>query len=259
MIKMKTMKSTIKILKIGGSIITDKNRSALARPDEITRVANEVASSPEDLVLVHGAGSFGHIPAQRYGLPHKFNPTGLQRTHSCVARLNQMMVDALDKEGANPMPVHPLSCVVLKGGRIERFCIEPILEMIRHSLLPVLHGDVAMDMIDGASIVSGDQLVSHLARALKAQVVAVGTNVDGVIFQGEPLFELAREDLMQISESLKGSSGVDVTGGMRGKLLELLDLADSGIDSIIFNAGKKGQIEKALRGEPIGTAVRRSR
>ena len=57
----------------------------------------------------------------------------------------------------------------------------------------------------------------------------------------------------------KGSSGVDVTGGMRGKLLELLDLADSGIDSIIFNAGKKGQINKALRGEPIGTTVRRSR
>jgi isopentenyl phosphate kinase len=170
-----------------------------------------------------------------------------------------MMVDALDKEGANPMPVHPLSCVVLKGGRIEQFCIEPILEMIRHSLLPVLHGDVAMDLSDGASIVSGDQLVSHLARALKAQVVAVGTNVDGVIFQGKPLFELTREDLIQISESLKGSFGVDVTGGMRGKLLELLDLADSGIDSIIFNAGKKGQIKKALRGEPIGTAVRGSR
>jgi isopentenyl phosphate kinase len=249
----------IKILKIGGSIITDKNRSALARPDEITRVAEEVASAPTDLVLVHGAGSFGHIPAKRYTLPHRFNPKGLQITHSCVARLNQMMVDALDKAGANPMPIHPLSCVVLKGGRIERFCIEPIFEMIGRSLLPVLHGDVAMDLVDGAGIVSGDQLVSHLARALKAQVVAVGTNVDGVIFQGKPLSTLTREDLPKISENLRGSSSVDVTGGMKGKLLELLDLADFGINSIIFNAGIKGQIEKALRGEPIGTAVRRPR
>jgi isopentenyl phosphate kinase len=249
----------IKILKIGGSIITDKNRSALARPGEISRVAEEVASSPANLVLVHGAGSFGHVPAKMYGLPHKFNPTGLQRTHSCVARLNQMMVDALDKAGTNPMPVHPLSCIVLKGGRIEQFYIDPILEMIRHSLLPVLHGDVAMDLIDGAGIVSGDQLVSHLARTMKAQAVAVGTNVDGVIFQGKPLSALTREDLPKISESLKGSSSVDVTGGMKGKLLELLDLADFGIDSIIFNAGKKGEIVKALKGESIGTEVRRSK
>jgi isopentenyl phosphate kinase len=249
----------IKILKIGGSIITDKNRSALARPDEIARVAEEVASSSIGLVLVHGAGSFGHVPAKMYGLPHKFNPKGLQRTHSCVARLNQMMVDALDKAGANPMPVHPLSCIVLKGGRIEMFCIEPILEMISRSLLPVMHGDVAMDLIYGAGVVSGDQLVSHLAKAMKAGVVAVGTNVDGVVFQGKPLSALTREDLPKISESLKGSSSVDVTGGMKGKLLELLDLSDFGIDSMIFNAGIKGQIERALRGEPIGTAVRKSR
>ena len=37
-----------------------------------------------------------------------------------------------------------------------------------------------------------------------------------------------------------GSAGVDVTGGMKGKLLELLDLADLGIDSVIFNAAEKG-------------------
>jgi isopentenyl phosphate kinase len=248
----------IKILKIGGSILTDKNREAFARPDEIARVAKEVASSPLDLVLVHGAGSFGHVPAKRHGLPEKFNPRGLLETHSSVTGLNQMMVDALDKAGADPMPVHPFSCVLLKGGRIERFCVEPILEMISRCLLPVLHGDVAMDLMNGAGIVSGDQLVSHLARAMRAQVVAVGTNVDGVIFQGNPLPAVTREDLPRISESLGGSFGVDVTGGMRGKLLELLDLADFGTNSIIFNAGIKGQIESALKGEAVGTTVRRA-
>ena len=43
------------------------------------------------------------------------------------------------------------------------------------------------------AIVSGDQLVSYLARALQAEVVAVGSNVDGVLFSGKPLAEITRE------------------------------------------------------------------
>ena len=50
---------------------------------------------------------------------------------------------------------------------------------------------------------------------------------------------------------------MDVTGGMKGKLQELLDLADMGIDSVIFNAAKEGNIVRALQGESIGTRVRR--
>ncbi len=63
-----------KVLKIGGSILTDKTRDNAARLDEISRVAQEIAARPEDLVLVHGAGSFGHFPAKRYGLPSMLQP-----------------------------------------------------------------------------------------------------------------------------------------------------------------------------------------
>jgi isopentenyl-diphosphate delta-isomerase len=46
---------------------------------------------------------------------------------------------------------------------------------------------------------------------------------------------------------------------MRGKLLELLDLADLGIDSMIFNAGIKGNIARALKGEYVGTRIGREK
>jgi len=247
-----------KILKIGGSILTDKTRSATARSTEIQRVAAEIASSAEDLVLVHGAGSFGHIPAKKYGLPQNFSPEGLRVTHSTVVMLNDLMVEALGKAGASPMPVHPFSCTLLREGRIEGFALEPVEEMIRDGLLPVLHGDVAMDITRKAGIVSGDQLVSYLARALRAKIVAVGTDVDGVLISGRPLKDLARSDLPSIEGALGGSASLDVTGGMRGKLLELLDLADAGIESVIFNAAKDGNIARALCGESVGTKVRRS-
>jgi isopentenyl phosphate kinase len=244
-----------KVLKIGGSILTDKTRGDAARPEEIMRVAQEIAARPEDLVLVHGAGSFGHIPAKRYGLPLIFSPEGLRVTHASVARLNDLVVKALSRAGVDSLPVHPLSCLLLSNGRIDSFALEPLKAMLEDGLMPVLHGDVAMDGAQKAGIVSGDQLVSFLARALQAEVVAVGCDVDGVLLSGRPLAEISRFDLPAIDGSVGGSAGVDVTGGMRGKLQELLDLADMGIDSVIFNAARGGNIVRALQGESIGTKV----
>jgi len=244
-----------RVLKIGGSIITDKSRDLTARQDEIVRIAKEIASCPQDLVLVHGAGSFGHIPARRFGLPEKFSPQGLVATHSSVVRLNEMVVRALGEAGVACLPIQPLSCVTLRDGRIDSFFLHPIKEMLKRGILAVLHGDVAMDCTRGAGIVSGDQLVSYLGKALSAEVVAVGCDVEGVMLCGQPLQEVRRRDLSAIGSALGGSAGVDVTGGMRGKLLELLDLADSGISSVIFDAGKEGNIRRALLGENVGTRV----
>jgi isopentenyl phosphate kinase len=246
-----------RVLKIGGSILTDKTRGDAARQDEISRVAGEIAACPEDLVLVHGAGSFGHIPAKKYGLPLSFSPEGLRVTHESVARLNDLVIHALSRAGVDSLPVHPLSCLLLSNGRIESFALEPLKAMLEDGLMPVLHGDVAMDATRKAGIVSGDQLVSYLAGALRAEVVAVGCDVEGVLLSGKPLAEITRRDLPALESVIGGSGGVDVTGGMKGKLRELLDLADLGVDSVIFNAAREGNIVRALRGESIGTKVRR--
>jgi isopentenyl phosphate kinase len=247
-----------KVLKIGGSILTDKSQQQCARKEEIERVAEEIAAAASDLVLVHGAGSFGHVPARMYGLPDRFSPNGLRVTHQSVVELNHLVVEALVKAGVDAMPVHPFSGVLLREGRIEEMPVPLIREMVKDGLLPVLHGDVAMDGTRKAGIVSGDQLVPYLARALHAQVIAVGTNVDGVLFQGKALTEISKGDLPRINSHLGKSSGIDVTGGMRGKLLELLELAEDGTSSVIFNAGIKGNITRALQGDKLGTRVVRS-
>ena len=245
----------VRVLKIGGSILTDKSGEKGALPEEIDRVAREVASRPRDLVLVHGAGSFGHIPARKYGLPQRFSPEGLRVTHESVVRLNRLVLEALAQAGVESLPVHPLSSLTLSGGRIESFATEPMITMLEDGIMPLLHGDVAMDLTMRSGIVSGDQLVSYLARALRAEVVAVGCNVDGVLFSGQPMAEVKRSDLPLIEGAIGGSAGVDVTGGMKGKLDELLDLADMGVSSVIFNASKEGNIVRALGGEAIGTKV----
>lgn len=245
----------IRILKVGGSVLTDKTRLESARTEEIERIAAEVAGCGEGLILVHGAGSFGHFHAERYRLAERFDAEGVLETHRSVVRLNDLVVEGLRRAGSSPVPVHPLGSALLKDGRIVGMEVGPILEMVRRGLVPVLHGDVAMDLVRGAAIVSGDQLISHLARLVKPTIVALGTAADGVISDGEVLPQLRRAGVSGIWSELGPSAGVDVTGGMRGKVEELLDLADEGVSSVIFNASEPGMIERVLRGERVGTLV----
>ncbi len=244
----------LKILKLGGSIITDKSRKATARMEQISRIAEEIAGT-KNLIVVHGAGSFGHIHAKEYGLPERFDKEGLLKTHLSVSSLNRMVVEALHKAGADSLPVHPLSNTILRDGRISKMEIAVIEEMLARGLIPVLHGDVAMDISRGAGIVSGDQLVSYMAKALGASLVAMGTDVDGVLFEGRVLRRIHAEDMAALDSQLFPARGVDVTGGMRGKIAELLELASIGIDSQIFNAGAAGNIRRVLAGEHVGTLI----
>lgn len=246
----------LKILKLGGSIITDKSRLATARLDQISRIAHEI-SGIENLIVVHGAGSFGHIHAKNFGLPERFSGEGLLKTHLSVSDLNRIVVEALHDAGVDALPLHPLSSVVLRDGRIHHMSTEVITEMLRRDVVPVLHGDVAMDLSKGASIVSGDQLVSYMARTLGAGMVAMGTDVDGVMIDGRVLSCITPKDMHSLESHLLPAKGVDVTGGMRGKLAELVELAGIGIDSRIFNAGVAGNVRRALSGESLGTLITR--
>jgi isopentenyl phosphate kinase len=239
------------ILKIGGSVLTDKNKVSAARPEAIERIAREIseALSPR-LVLVHGAGSFGHHQAKEYRLKEGLSDwsiKGILPTHNAVKSLNAMVVDALQMSGVDALPVHPLSCCTLSNGRIEHMCMDTIKRMLHAEIVPVLHGDVVMDSVKGVDILSGDQLVAYLARALKADRVGIGTNVDGVLRDGKVIKEIRPSSVKEIEGILSGSEGVDVTGGMYGKIAELVTLAGEGIPSVVFNAEKPGNIIKFLR------------
>lgn len=250
------------ILKIGGSVLTDKNKVSAARPDAIARIANEVGeSNSTGLVLIHGAGSFGHHQAKEYKLKEGLNDwsiKGIWPTHSAVTSLSRMFVDALHMSGVDAIPVNPLSSCTLENGRIEHMCLGVIEMMLHDGIVPVLHGDVAMDRAKGVDIVSGDQIVPYLARALKADRVGIGTNVDGVLDgNGKTIRKLTPANMGEVDKILSGSGGVDVTGGMQGKIHELMALAEAGIPSLVFNAEKPGNVAKFLKNDlKEGTFIR---
>jgi isopentenyl phosphate kinase len=242
------------ILKIGGSVLTDKNKASAARPEVIVRIAREISDSPgEGLILIHGAGSFGHHQAKEYRLTEGLNDwsiKGILPTHNAVKSLNKMVIDALQMGGIDALPVHPLSACTLKNGRINGMCMDAIRLMLHAGIVPVLHGDVVMDSVNGEGILSGDQLVVYLATELKADRVGIGSNVDGVLDNSSKVIEkITPANKKKVISMISGSSGVDVTGGMLGKVTELMALAEAGIPSRVFNAETPGNVAKFLKND----------
>ncbi len=255
------MADNLVILKIGGSVLTHKDKENELAEDAIARIADEISryiGKDKDkcrLILVHGAGSFGHPQAKATGLDKKFSAKGVSQVHRAVNRLNEHIISALVDAGINAVPVHPSSCMITKSGRIETMPTDPIQYMIDNGIVPVLHGDVVMDTETTSSIVSGDQIITYLANIFKPDRIGLGTNVDGVLDEkggAIPLITAANFD--DISHHLSQSGNVDVTGGMMGKVCELLVLAESRI----FNASKPESVIDFLEGKDIGTVIKRT-
>ncbi len=249
----------ITILKIGGSVITEKGSVSSAKKDEIDRISQEISAYAKEvkipLILVHGAGSFGHPQAIEH-LTRGFNASGVYLTHASVKALNSTVVDSLNKAGLNALPVHPLSCCLLENGKIADFQSGQINLMLGKDIVPVLHGDVVMDRTLGAAVLSGDRIVAYLAAVTSATGIGAGSNVDGVLDnKGDVIKKITPLSFVDIKKDILGASSPDVTGGMLGKVSELVDLSKKGISSRIFNAAKKGIVSKFLYGEDVGTLI----
>ncbi len=246
------------ILKLGGSVITDKGADdGVVREAELLRIAREVSGYGGKMIVVHGAGSFGHTYAKKYGLDRRFDLEGSVVTHESVKKLAAMVVGALNRFGIRAVAVHPMGCTVCKNGRIESMYLENIKLMLEKGFVPVLHGDVVMDSELGTCILSGDQIVPYLARELGVTRLGLGSAEDGVLdLEGNPVPEITPGNFEEFRSCIGASGSTDVTGGMLGKVLELLELSKTScITSYIFNAGKADNVHRFLNGEPIGTRI----
>ncbi|MBI5681241.1 MAG: isopentenyl phosphate kinase family protein [Methanobacterium sp.] len=263
------------ILKLGGSIITKKEaKEPTIDYENLNRIAREIASSSIDkLIIVHGAGSFGHIYAKEYEIgaeiqdeeDFKQKKMGFSITQSWVKKLNTIVCDSLRENGVLTVSIQPSSFIITKNKRIHHCNLDLINKYLDMGFVPVIYGDVVPDLDESIKIcvLSGDQIIKYLGENLKPERVILGSDVDGIYNKNPKKHEDAK--LMKIVTSCddlatEGSLNVDVTGGMKGKLMELIELAEIGVESEILNAGRNGLIKKALNHEKgIGTIVKKEK
>jgi len=257
------------ILKIGGSAITDKTGELAAKTEIINRLAEEIKRVDLDnLIIVHGGGSFGHPTAAKYGIKdgYKEDPAqklGFAETHHVMTVLNGLVMDALIWHEIPAVSIAPSSCIITDNGKIRYFDETILKEVAKMTFTPVLFGDAVFDEKLGFTILSGDQLVAYLALKYKASKVVVGVDTDGLFDcdpktnpNAKPYKRLTLAELKQIQPKLGKAAGTDVTGGMADKIAELIPVVEQGIHVTITGAAKALSIYRALTDQSVlGTEI----
>jgi len=249
------------VLKIGGSVITDKDGELSARTEVINRLAEEIAlAKKENLIIVHGGGSFGHPTANRHaikeGLRSDSQKVGFAETHHVMTVLNGLVMDSLVWHNIPAVSIAPSSCIVTESGRIKSFDDGAMKMLLNLGFTPVLYGDATLDEKLGFTILSGDQIATYMAVRFDAAKIVFGVDIDG-LFDSDPKINknarlyrhLTLSELKDVQEHLRSPTKVDVTGGMCGKVNELTPALERGIQVEIVNASKPNRIYKALAGE----------
>jgi len=249
------------IVKLGGSVITDKDRLRRFRKAACTRLCGELRPARDDLILIHGAGSFGHILASRAKL-NLGVPDGdlrklrqVARIHGDVRDLNSKVLSCMSSKKLKGYSLPPHTVASFAGGEMTAFCPEKFEMLLDNEMIPVSFGDVVPDREMKFSICSGDVLMLALAKHFRPAMAVFVADVDGV-FDKDPrkyktaklVREISPENIDSISA---GTRKNDMTEAMKGKLARMVEIAEHCENTIILNGNAEGRLERALKGQKV--------
>ncbi|AMQ19080.1 isopentenyl phosphate kinase [Thermococcus peptonophilus] len=260
------------LVKIGGSVFSDKaGEPENFDTETVRRIAGEIAEfyPNEEFIVVHGGGSFGHYHASEHairdGLPGEWESDrrkkiGFSLTHQSMLRANARFIEVFLSQNLPAFSVSTSSIFLTERGEIVYADIEVIERLLELDFIPILFGDVSVDVAQGVDILSGDQIMAYLTKMLKPKKAIFLMDVDG-IYDGKPgegtlIPELAREEVPGLLERLHcTAAGTDVTGGICNKLRKAYEMAH--YSEVWFVNGKvPGRLSGAIRGDGFGTRLR---
>lgn len=270
-------------LKLGGSLITDKTQPYTPLLDVMDDLAVQIATALRTqpdlrLVLGHGAGSFGHVPASEYktrdGLPRATPLVYRERDETednywkgfaevwyQASALNRHLMQALHKVNIRAISLPPSSSVIASEGRISVWETTPIRMALASGIVPVIFGDTVFDEVRGGTILSTEDLFTHLARALSPERILLA-GIEAAVWEDFPartrkVEKITPQSFSEIKQGVGKSAAADVTGGMESKVKQMLDLVEEipGLDVQIFSGKELGNIVLALTGEILGTVL----
>jgi len=261
------------LLKLGGSLITDKQQPRTLRAKTLARLAEEIAQARAQrpslkLVLGHGAGSFAHVSAKehgtRLGVSNWQQWMGFLEVWWDAAVLNRLVVEALINTGLPVIALPPSAAITARDGKVESWDIGPLEAALNAGLLPVIHGDVIFDSFRGGTILSTEDLFSHLADRINPSRLLLAGMERGV-WQDFPtrtriIEKITPQNFQDLMPVIGESTATDVTGGMQDKVKQCISLSESipTMDILIFSGDEPGTLLNVLLGSSQGTVITNS-
>jgi isopentenyl phosphate kinase len=233
------------LLKLGGSIITNKEKALSPRKKTVENIAKNLKRVNEPMIIVHGGGSFGHYWSVKYDMhtqPKKYDMHGVSIVKNSMIDLNKMILDAFVKNKLNPYSLPPTD--FMSGNKPIPNKIKEIEKIAKAELIPITYGDALWYGEKKTYILSGDKIMTHLAKTLRPRLCIFALNEDGLysdLKTKKMIYELKGEN-PKISENK-----MDVTGGMTRKVEEAIKIAKMGMNVFFVNGNKPERIVKAVK------------
>jgi isopentenyl phosphate kinase len=248
------------IIKFGGSVITDKAKECCFKQEIVDRLASELKHANKEIILIHGAGSFGHILAKKYklndGYRQKKQVEGFALTQAMVQRLNNLVLASLHNHNLPAVSIPPHAVLSLSNHKLSKVDYSIFQKYLDLGFLPVSYGDVSLDKKLGFSICSGDLLVQLLSAEFKPEKVIFVFDEDG-LYSTNPkddknatfIEQTTVKDLDKLTIQLNVHA--DVTQGMKGKLYTIKQIARVGVDTVLLNGNINNRLYDTLKGKKV--------
>jgi len=255
--------NTIYLLKLGGSLITDKSKPLSLREDVINSSIEQIIESNKNIVLIHGGGSFGHPIAKKYQLSKGLNTSiknqvfGLSKTHEIMNQLNTIIINKFLKKNYPVLSISPSTIFTKRSQQFVLNSIDSIEISLKLGILPILYGDIILEKDGSFSIISGDDIILELCKTLKNFEVAkviFAIEKDGIYVKDGNNIEFASEINFEELKSIELAElehKIDVTGGIGRKFEIIKQIAELNIPVQVINGLKKAYILKSLKNQKI--------
>ena len=179
------------IVKMGGAFITNKNKLHTLKPENIDIAAKQISEAFKSnyiMILIHGAGSYGHFEAKKYklmnGLYNDESRQGMVLCRAAVSILHQNVLAKLMEYRLPVMSVSPNGILTSSDGIISRKQFKPFIQhikrIIKNGMVPLIHGDIIFDDKRGCHILSGDVILENLSSVFNPQRAVFWSNINGV-------------------------------------------------------------------------------
>lgn len=251
------------LIKLGGSVITDKAQYRNFNKERVSRLCSEIKNSGQKVLVVLGAGSFGHVLSKQHNLHNGFVsadqiPAAAMVQYD-VRDLSQMVVKELIDAGIPAVSVPPGSCFVMDNGQLIANDTEAIERLYALGIMPVMAGDLVVDRTKGFGICSGDQLTEILAELFDIHKIVFVSDIDG-LYTADPKSDkkakLFGSVCTETLKNIKSESNIDdVTGGIRSKMEAMLRMSTADRDCVLLNGTVEGRLGALLRGEAVTCTV----
>ena len=237
------------LIKLGGSIITNKEKPLSPRKKTIDNLTKSLRKISEPIIIVHGGGSYGHYWSVKYDMhtkEKKYDLRGVAIIKNSMIELNKIILDSLLKNKLSPYCLPPTDFMTGNKPIVKK--VKEIEKIAKSGMIPVTFGDALWFGQKKTYILSGDKIMTHLAKILRPRLSIFALNEDGLysdLKSKKLIYELKGE------RPLISENRMDVTGGMTRKVEEASKIAKMGMNVFFVNGNKPERIVRAVKNRKL--------